>query len=432
MLGITAGFGGGLYLQQKLSEVQLPHLRHDSLRSFKLSIRVVAASVPALSEPGFWSLQRPRLEVTVGDARKQSELADFMVDQPSGPKVAGAFSEECPWRFGDILTFAINGPEDVLKVPGLHLCLRAQSDVVVGPVQLEFAHVPDLGEAAVDIRSRVLPACVRSKQLHGGIETWESPVLVFPLAHMRGGIVDVGSDLGQAVAHVALVFSLDVDPDVVLAQLSSSEAWPVTEVLASRADHVMKWLDAPIDWGVCSTSTSSHSRAARLCRGAANFEHAPCVTFACRDAGYFPGSSISDAPVRGEQWRSRSDSFGFVGSSPSLPPPPPPPPPRLPPAPPPPPPCQPRQFLSEATLAVVNFNKATEQTLATGRQTNSIMVTGRPPFGSIVSPNLPPEEWVSCKQHDGRTFWHNLSLGPAPWEALRSMQFVARPEMGGA
>jgi len=236
MINVAAAFGGGLLLRQKLEEIQLPKLTvsDESQLSFKLTVRAVAASVPGIGKPGFVSRQRPQLQVSLGDIQKETELADYEESSSSGSGSGACSSKDCPWRFGDTLTFKV-GMNEVIG-PGLRLKLNARSDMQFGPVQVQMSRVDEIGEASVDLRRRVLPGCVPVRG-----RSWESPVLLIPLAHVRGGIVNDDQALGQAVAHVAVSFVMDMEPEIVLAA-AEAETRTVSDVLASKADGLMQWL----------------------------------------------------------------------------------------------------------------------------------------------------------------------------------------------
>lgn len=249
MFNVAAAFGGGLLLRQQLDAIQLPRFQSRDAEgsSFKLSVRVVAASVPALSEPGYWSRQRPRLEAILGDVPKETELADYVASSGSDNKgrAAGACSKECPWRFGETLTFKVT-LKDLLG-PGLRLRLLGLSDINVGPLQVHLSHIAELGEACVDIRRRVLPGCVRCEngRSRESVPMWESPVLLIPMAHVRGGVIGDGQALGEAVGHVALSFSTDTDPEEILAAVDAEQR-TVSDILADRAEGVFRWLNVPL------------------------------------------------------------------------------------------------------------------------------------------------------------------------------------------
>lgn len=362
MFGFAAAFGGGIFARQQLSGVSLPQLRRprETAASFKLSVRVVAASAPALAEPGFWSQQRPRLEVCLGDTQKDTELADFAGKDTTSPSV-GACARECPWRFADTLTFAAT-VQDV-QGPGLRLRLRAQSDLSLGPVQLQLVRAADLGEACVDLRRRVLPSCVRDHRTPAGVDLWESPVLLIPLMHVKGGVVGNKHDLGEAVAHIALSFSLNMNPEEILGVVEA-ERRPVSDVLASKCDRAYQWLDAPIDMPDVPASIISA-------------------------AGYIPSSSISD--IGGFPWMGRSavsdvpeddesnESSAIAGLD------------------------------THATLTPWEAEAATERAGARAAQLKQ-------PRRALPDPELAPEGWITRKGPNGKIFWHHRSLGPAPWE----------------
>eukprot|EP00435_Cladocopium_sp_Y103_P024518 s760_g6.t1 len=52
MLNLAAAFGGGLLMRQTWDEIKLPRLkRSNETSSFRLSVRVVAASAPGFGHP---------------------------------------------------------------------------------------------------------------------------------------------------------------------------------------------------------------------------------------------------------------------------------------------------------------------------------------------------------------------------------------------
>merc|ERR1719203_824691 len=102
MLNVAAALGGGLLLKQEVSKLgqkidkNLPRLKRavGNNVSFRLSVHVVAASIPALSSPGYWSRQRPRLEVALNKVQKETELADFADDDGAkGPNTGASVQD---------------------------------------------------------------------------------------------------------------------------------------------------------------------------------------------------------------------------------------------------------------------------------------------------------------------------------------------------
>mmetsp|Transcript_59999 Transcript_59999/g.131812 ORF Transcript_59999/g.131812 Transcript_59999/m.131812 type:complete len:445 (-) Transcript_59999:82-1416(-) len=429
-VGVAAAFGGGLRLKQTFEELPLPQLRRTAETnggSFKLSVRAVAASVPALTRPGVWSRQRPRLEVALGDVQKDTELADFAGDHVAadgGSGGVGTCARECPWRFGDTLTFIVS-LKDLLG-PGLRLKLRAFNDVTLGPVQFKLSRVDDLGEACVDLRRRALPGCVRGEAGRrgggrgggGGAEVWQSPVLLIPLSYVRGGVVGDGQGLGQAVAHVALAFSTDTDPEMILAA-ADAETRTVKDVIADHAnnlaDHasnfadqasnVMKWLGAPVGGGAFSPGGSGGS-------GGRGWSHG-----LGEPAGYYPGSSLSEAAAEEEAAERRAFGGGDVSCAIPL---------RGPEE-------SPEGWVSHqgpngrlywhhrsmgpAPWEAAPRLPAQEEALAQRPAPQLPRSAHAASFGPIVSPDLPSEGWTCQRRADGRTFWHHTALGPAPWVA---------------
>ena len=122
------------------------------------------------------------------------------------PNDGGLFNE-CPWRFGDTLTFTAR-LSDVLR-PGL---IRAEKDFHLGPLQLDFSKAAEVGIAGVDLKRCVLPACVCSP-CSSEDSRWENPPIVVPLYHVHGCLRADGQVLGQPVGHVILSFTVDQDPE---------------------------------------------------------------------------------------------------------------------------------------------------------------------------------------------------------------------------
>ncbi|CAK0848908.1 unnamed protein product, partial [Prorocentrum cordatum] len=221
--------------------------------SFRVSVRVVAASIPGLAAPGVLS-HRPFLEASLGESRKATEFADF-AREPEG-----AAWRECPWRFSDTLTFRARAAD--VAGPGVKISLKARRDVVLGPVQLEMQSA-DIGEGVVDLRGQALPACGWGEATCPS--EWASPVLLVPLVHVRGGICGAEAGLGEKVAHLAVVVSVDADPEEVL--LAAARAGgggrargagggalgrglaAAAARLEERVSTAIEWLDKPVDVG---------------------------------------------------------------------------------------------------------------------------------------------------------------------------------------
>jgi len=171
-------------MQAALGQVKVPKIRRtaDGGSAFKLSSRVLGASIPGLPPPGIASRQRPFLRVASGSTKKETEFADF--DTSFDSAKAGAGATECPWRFSDTLTFELRDA----KGPGLQLNLRAKKDIVLGPLQVAL-NASEIGTGAVNVAERILPACVQERRgTDGQICSWYSPMMLVPLNHVRGGI----------------------------------------------------------------------------------------------------------------------------------------------------------------------------------------------------------------------------------------------------
>eukprot|EP00928_Gymnodinium_smaydae_P039979 TRINITY_DN27197_c0_g1_i1.p1 TRINITY_DN27197_c0_g1~~TRINITY_DN27197_c0_g1_i1.p1 ORF type:complete len:420 (-),score=78.97 TRINITY_DN27197_c0_g1_i1:62-1228(-) len=290
--GLVAGFCGGACASYHCSKCEPPRvgLSEDDSTTFRLSVQVLSASIPSLPAPGIFVRQRPRAEISLGSARKDTNLAEYVgcsrscssgaFSTVSGREMcglgglptsagggrrsssasagAGAEALAGPWRFGDSVTLVAR-LEDLLG-PGLGLRICTHGDVRVGPVQLQLAQVREHGKCVLDLRRRVLPACgypwkpgaaldacygaaissppvpfqgscSDDSELH---RMWLSPVLVVPLAAYPAGDScrgDRNIDPVDVSAHLALAFGVSRDPEV-LSRLADEAERSLTEKVA--------------------------------------------------------------------------------------------------------------------------------------------------------------------------------------------------------
>lgn len=279
--GLLAGQGLGA-CQERLPGCRLRSLTEDAGTAFRLSVHVIGARSDELARPGFIARPELRLEVVLGQARKQTEAADF-VGEPQAAAARGASNwgdlgctsggggshsstsrsssssgasaaadlggDRCPWRFDDTLTFAV-GAADVLG-GGLRLRLGARSDVHFGPLQVRLPTTQDLGEGILELRAGVLSACRlaahaavdgRSGGRDGaaarGKKVWQTPVLVVPLIR-AGDLMRSGGS--AAVSHVWLSCSVSVDPEKLLLEAEQAGRSLVDRVV----DPCMQCVQAP-------------------------------------------------------------------------------------------------------------------------------------------------------------------------------------------
>jgi len=257
----VAHVSAGMWLKRTLDDVQWPHLRRavDPDASFRLSVRVVSASAPGLGSPGIVAKQRPFLEVAVADSSKQTEIADFSRDK-EGSKVCGG-GPNCPWRFGDTLSFKTR-LQDVLG-SDLQLTLRSRSDVVMGPVQLEL-QAAEVGTAILDLRNQVLSNCVEQTR-HLGNQCWDSPTtsvpLYAPIKNLRDAMKE-GNRPFEVVGHVAVIFSVDTDPEDILDAVGPprKSVADVKKKVGERMEGAMQWLGKPIDSSLIAGAPEPPSR----------------------------------------------------------------------------------------------------------------------------------------------------------------------------
>lgn len=243
ILPAIAAFSGGLALHEAVQKAPIPQLRSKTdgavgtSTKCKISVRVIAASVHGLGAPGRFTNLRPFLDVALGGAEKQTEPADFAA------KTTDVCAPECNWRFADTLTFAAS-LED-LQTGCLQFRLRLKNDVVVGPLQVEF-DPREVGEASASLRQYVLPACVNERQPSWNERrsscspdsTWSSPLMLLAFSHIAGGACADTLPLGQPVAHVAMQFSVDMNPESMLRSVNMMMQ-PIGErLLQSYVDNI--------------------------------------------------------------------------------------------------------------------------------------------------------------------------------------------------
>jgi len=300
MFQAAAAFGAGVLAQSSVQATcaQAPTCTAappEGSTAFKVSVRVLAASVPALAEPGRMLKFKMRLAASLAGVEKETEDADFAgpaskssyftvrddAGTPSSPgdsrhsterssshrfgggaasnRVSSSGSEWAAWRFGDTLTFAARACD--LLDGGMRLRLRVQSEACLGPVQVQMPHSSqDLGDAVVDLRQRVFPVASSSwspPPYLNGIEcefehqpTWETPAIVFPLSHVSDSPIS-GVEV-SIPAKVALSFSLNVDPEVLMREVDqASKPLPYKVV-----DQVVSTILAPL--ALCGAAQDRH------------------------------------------------------------------------------------------------------------------------------------------------------------------------------
>eukprot|EP00435_Cladocopium_sp_Y103_P009758 s760_g2.t1 len=112
---------------------------------------------------------------------------------------------------------------------------------------------------ALELRSRARSAAARLRQASNQQESmqpafrrvWESPVLLVPLSHMRGGLFAGAAQLGEPVATVAVSFLVDTDPETILAATEAPTLQQVSADLAERAEGFMRQvyeIPTPLGW----------------------------------------------------------------------------------------------------------------------------------------------------------------------------------------
>lgn len=363
----AALLGTGVWLRGMCANVELPRVRRakNADNVFRLTVRVLAAAVPSLDAPGVFQRERPCLEVTLGDAAKRTELAKYVA---GADPLAGSAGLACPWRFDDSFAFALTA-RDILG-PGLRFKLLGYSEVTLGLFEIEMAGAKEFGEASVDMRRRVLPACIVEKCLDpdgadhfdgvGGHRLWETPVLVIPLVAEAPAGPAVGS-CGEAAATITVAFSVNTDPVALLRQ----------------ADFVENPI-APLNpffqqGGECFVRA----------RRAVNDAAAGCGCSADRCRRGEPGAQ--QFTIRGHQPAIGSPRDDFAASTVTFP----------------------------AAAAGPLQRPVDAVPPAVAPRESHVTADGVAPMGFEEA----EDGWVSQVSPSGRTMWHHLSLGPPPWQA---------------
>lgn len=258
MIQALAAFSGGLWVQNKLSDLQLPQLsrRINEAESFKLSVQVVAASIPGLTDSGLLTRERPRVAALLNGVRKETEFGDCNPDENDLLALPGTDNlPPCDWHFNETLTFAVT-VADVLAGQSVQLWIHTYSDVRFGPFQVNLMRARDIGVCSVELQKQVLPDCVPSEESGDstrhqetprkrGSYSWETPVLPFPLTHVGDSKGSAGNFvLGQAAGHLLVKFSMNADPQAIL-QRAESASRPLVERVA---DPFRQMIAAPVRW----------------------------------------------------------------------------------------------------------------------------------------------------------------------------------------
>mmetsp|Transcript_102580 Transcript_102580/g.290480 ORF Transcript_102580/g.290480 Transcript_102580/m.290480 type:complete len:398 (-) Transcript_102580:80-1273(-) len=254
----AVAFAGGLAATHALERVKWPQFQRadDGMPTFKLSVRVLAASAPGLGEAYSMcvSRQSPFMELQLGRATKETEFGEFSYGDVGSKNAAGSYVRECPWRFSETITFTVR-IDDVVGGPGLRFRLRARKDVVFGPLTFEMS-AGDVGEGAIDLQQRVLPACIQERRDSATCSTWSSPVMLVPLAHVQGGIAGASCGLGEPVAHVAVIFSINYHPESILEAAGACERRSSFEVAKTAIDNKIAEVGQVIDTRCATTAAA--------------------------------------------------------------------------------------------------------------------------------------------------------------------------------
>mmetsp|Transcript_9608 Transcript_9608/g.23211 ORF Transcript_9608/g.23211 Transcript_9608/m.23211 type:complete len:385 (+) Transcript_9608:68-1222(+) len=377
MLNVAVAVAGGHLLRETLDQVQVPQLQQNpGQTACKLFVKVLSASLPGLPQPGLFSRSRPYIDLSLGSVQKETEPADFSPESSNSSEKA-AVGKDCPWRFDEMLTYTVKFED--LTGPGLRIRLRVLSDTQFGPFQFR-GRPADVGEATLDLQRKILPSCLQQEQPdkgRGGRSVWSSPLVLVPLAHMRGGLLGAECKLGEAVAHVIVRFTLDTDPDYLLDVVKPPKL-NLEQKLRESADEMSRWLDSlPVPSPCCCQPLMEH---------------------------------VDPLDVDAVVGRAALRAWTIADVTKPLPPP---------------------DLSPENWVSTVGPNgRRYWHNLALGPAPwEGLEET--PPSPGLPSPDEVPSGWIYREGADGRRFWHHADLGPAPWELPDAQASKGQPAREG-
>lgn len=263
----------------------------------------------------------------------------------------------------------------------MRLNLRARKDLVFGPLQMEM-QAGEVGEGAVDLRQRVLPACVQEKRnAEGRICSWASPMMLVPLNHVRGGVCGEAGRLGEAVAHVALVFSVDTNPEEILAAAGTRRTDRTRPLSLERtfeeAGRKIEEAERKLEQQMASTKQSIGEAKKR-----------------------FEERGTRTLQAIGEAERKLEEHVNDVERQLTAP----------------------VARLAERVEKLVRPSKADAAAARAAAQSRAVAEIGE----EIPSPDVAPDGWVCKLGPSGQAYWHHQVLGPAPWETSADAAFLAQ------
>jgi len=277
-------------------------------------------------------------------------------------------------------------------------------------VQLQFSSVVDLGETSVDIRRRILPACVGNR--HGRAGNWESPVLVIPLSHVHGGKCAANHEIGQAVGHLTLAFTVDTDPEEILSAVDA-ETRSVAAGAAAVADDLgvslQNWMEnIDVAWLAPGSQIQQQQQPQSKsgCDGPLSTLMAPSDLApdgwishtATNGRVFWHHKALGPAPWEKE----KASAFRKkVGDSSALP----------------------KEIVTNIRDQIAQRSaEAPVEPIYNRRGATASLSSST---DRVDAPEEDPDAWVSHKGPDGRLFWHHLALGPPPWESDRNQRCQA-------
>lgn len=241
MIESVVPFFAGFTARSACSSAYLPNVQFATKGEyrFKVYVRIISASIPALGSGGVLTKERPYFEVSLGASSKETEVGEFRRD-----KVGSCYNRY--WSFDETLMF--NASIDDILDEGVALTLLTNSDVRLGPFQVTFADSRELGLCIVNLRRHVLPKCSMS---HGDTSVmfssandgnagmmWETDVLDVPLS-VHGCLSD------ETQPRVRLRFFVNADPDALI-QAADHRAQGMVERISGPVSRMLSFFEASL------------------------------------------------------------------------------------------------------------------------------------------------------------------------------------------
>lgn len=192
--------------------------------------------------------------------------------------------------------------------------------------------------------------------------------MLVALNHMKGGIGGAEGALGEAVAHVALLFSMDADPEAILSAVEASTRG-IPKKIEEKADDVLRWINKALDLSWLDKQFEAQVGTEQPVDANVAVRRAAARAWSVSDVDV----PLQDPDVSPDGWVSARGPNG-------------------------------RKYWHSLALGPPPW------------EADDAPAAAAPRTQSLPCPEECPDGWISHRGKSGRMFWHNKELGPAPWE----------------